>query len=69
MDPTVTSIDALVCLVAIYYVFHIEWSKDILPALLFIQSELVGKTNKETLTNKSLKLFLNLFKKDAPVSD
>lgn len=62
MYLTSTSIEAFLCLIAIYYVFDIEWSKEILPALLFVQSELLGKSNKDTLGNNSLKVFLNLFR-------
>lgn len=59
---TSSSMDALLTLIAAYYVFDIQWCKDIAPAYLFFQHYLLERENEESKKCSSLVIFLNLLK-------
>ena len=58
-----TSTEALVALMALYYVFNIEYCPDLLPALMFFQAELLGYESHTFIQkNMPLRLFRNQLK-------
>ncbi|KZS09762.1 Uncharacterized protein APZ42_025938 [Daphnia magna] len=59
---TSSSMDALLTLIAAYYVFDIHWCQDIAPAYLFIQHYLMEREYEESKKCSSLVVFLNLLK-------
>ena len=52
--------DALLCLVAVYYVFGISWCPDIEPNFLFIQKKMLGIADERTDKNKEVAIFCSL---------
>ena len=61
MSPK-NSIDALIDLLCCYYVFNIKYSPEVKPALLFLQSQLLGIEDGETKRSKILGIFMKRFK-------
>ena len=55
------SVEALIDLLCVYYVFNIKYSPEVKPSLLFFQSILLGIEDSETKRNKTLGIFMKLF--------
>lgn len=53
--------DALLCLMAVYYVFHRNYCPEIETAFLFIQKEILGRVDQDMAKNGQLQVFLNLY--------
>ena len=57
------SMDALIALVATYYVFHQTYAKEVLTTLLFIQSEVLGADDSDTKKSSALNVFIQNLRK------
>ena len=55
-----TSSEAIVALMATYYVFHIQWGKEVEPVYTFLQSEIMELKDDNTKRNLKLQKFLKL---------
>ncbi|KZS00785.1 Uncharacterized protein APZ42_002773 [Daphnia magna] len=42
------SVEALTSLIAVYYVFDLQWGKEAMTVLLFIESEVIGWKSKQS---------------------
>lgn len=65
MNPK-NSADALIDLLCCYYVFNIKYSPEVKPALLFLQSHLLGIKDGETKRSRILGIFMKRFNSYQP---
>ncbi len=54
------STEALISLLAVYYVFDLEWCKEVLAVFLFIESELLERTTDQSKSSNAVNIFKNL---------
>ena len=55
------SAEALIDLLCVYYVFNIKYSPEVKPALLLLQTHLLGIEDGETKRSKTLGIFMKMF--------
>lgn len=68
MFVTGGSMEALLCLVSTYFVFHLQYATEVLPSLLFTQSQLLEMEDDETKKSSALKLFAQKLRELSPTS-
>ena len=56
--------DAVLALMAIYYVFDLSYSKEVLPTLLFLQSYCLKLEDDATNSCESLAIFTKMLEKE-----
>ena len=61
MDTPPSSLEALLSLLSVYYVFNIQWCPNVRSVYLFFQSQLLGKPDESTTTCKNLCVLMNNF--------
>jgi hypothetical protein len=61
MDTPPSSLEALLSLLCVYYVFNIQWCPNVRSVFLFFQSQLSEKLDERTLSCKNLGVFMNNF--------
>ena len=55
-----SSYEAIISLMAAYFVFNIRYSDHVLPSLLFLQHQILGQSDETTKTCRNLSIFLNM---------
>ena len=54
------SIDALISFLALYYVFDLQWFKEVEPVLLFIEGEVIGLITEKLKSCSAASIFRNM---------
>ena len=55
------SIDVLYFLLSTYYVFNVKYCPQTIPTYLFLQSEVLNRSDTECRDNKSLRTFIGVY--------
>lgn len=62
LQVSMGSVEALIHLIGVYFLFNIEWSKEVFATCLFLQKEVLRIEDEPTFrTSKALQLFLKTY--------
>ncbi|KAI9560451.1 hypothetical protein GHT06_014470 [Daphnia sinensis] len=56
------SVEALTSLIAVYYVFDLQWCKEAMTVLLFIESEVIARKTEQSKCCNAVNLLKNLLR-------